>query len=119
MPRRDVPDPLALAVGQRVRQLRVETGLTLEMLAFESEASRGKKGFSKGHLSSLEKGLVMPTVATLKVLADRLGVLVADLVIVPDDGDRERVIDATRKLSKGVLKKLARDLSPKKPSRSR
>jgi transcriptional regulator with XRE-family HTH domain len=119
MPRRSSPDPLAAAVGRRVRQLREEAGLTLEGLAFESDAPRGKKGFSKGHLSSLEKGLVMPTVATLKVLADRLGVLVADLVTVPEDGDREHIIDATRKLPKGVLKKLARDLGEKKPSRVR
>lgn len=119
MPRRRVPDPLALSVGRRIRQLREEGGLTLEMLAFESDAPRGKKGFSKGHLSSIERGLVMPTIATLKVLADRLGVLAADLVIDPDGGDRERIIDATRALTKGVLKKLARELSEKKPSRSR
>ena len=49
MPRRREPDPLAQAVGQRIRQLRQEAGLTMEKLAFESELG------SKGHLSNIEK----------------------------------------------------------------
>ena len=55
MPRRSTPESSALAIGQRIRALREEQGLTQEQLAFESD-------FSKGHLSSLERGLVMPTV---------------------------------------------------------
>src|SRR5688572_7097703 len=77
MPRRPKPDPYAAAIGRRIRELREEAGLTLEKLAFESEVA------SKGHLSSLEKGLVRPTVHTLKTLADRLDVLVADIVNDP------------------------------------
>jgi transcriptional regulator with XRE-family HTH domain len=103
MPRRLKPDPLALAVGQRIRALRVAAKLTLEKLAFESELG------SKGHLSSLEKGLVMPTVQTLKVLADRLGVLVLDLVTFPEDDDRSNLIDRTRELTKGSVRRLLRE----------
>jgi len=119
MPRRREPDALALAVGQRVRQLREEAGLTLEKLAYESE-TKPTKCFSKGHLSSLERGLVMPTVATLKVLADRLGVLVLDLVTFPDMDDRQKLIDATRSLPRGTIRKMLKECelpqtSKKKP----
>lgn len=90
MPRRQTPDPLALAVGRRIRALREEVGLTQEKLAFESEVG------SKGHLSNLERGLVRPTVNTLQALADRLGVKLLDLVTFPEEDDRSALIDATR-----------------------
>jgi transcriptional regulator with XRE-family HTH domain len=108
MPRRTKPNALALAIGRRIRVLRDEAGLTLEQVAYTSELG------SKGHLSSLEKGLVMPTVATLKTIADRLGVLVADLVTDPRDGDRAKLIELTRGLSPGVLRKLVKELTAAK-----
>ena len=112
MPRRAKPDPLALAVGQRIRALREEAELTQEQLAYTSELG------SKGHLSNLEKGLAMPTVATLKALADRLDVLVADLVNDPRDGDRAKILELTRGLPAGTLRKLVKDLTAaKKPSK--
>jgi transcriptional regulator with XRE-family HTH domain len=102
-----------MAVGQRIRQLREEQGLTLEKLAFESELG------SKGHLSNLERGLVMPTVATLKVLADHLGVLVADLVTFPEDGPRQALIEATRTMTAGTIRKLLKEAGGrKKPPRA-
>ncbi|AUX43684.1 uncharacterized protein SOCE26_051360 [Sorangium cellulosum] len=104
MPRRREPDPLAQAVGQRIRQLRAEAGLTLEKLAFESELG------SKGHLSSIERGLVRPTIHTLQVLADRLGVLLLDLVTFPEDDERQKLIDRTRLLPRGTLRKLVKEL---------
>jgi transcriptional regulator with XRE-family HTH domain len=103
MPRRTRPDPLALEVGQRVRQLRQEAGMTLEGLAFAANVS-------KGHLSSTERGLVMPTVATLRTLAAALGLLVADLVNDPERDDRSRLLDRSRSLPKGALRKLVREL---------
>lgn len=66
--------------------------------------------FSKGHLSNLERGYVMPTIATLRVLAEAMGVLVADIVIDPDGDDREQVLELTRYAPKGTLKRLVRDL---------
>lgn len=108
MPRRTTPDPLALAIGQRIRQLRMEANLTMEKLAFESE-------FSKGHLSSLERGLVMPTVASLQVLAERLGVLVADLVNDPEANERAKLLELSRSLSTGSLRRLVRELSSTTP----
>lgn len=115
MPRRKTPHPLAAAVGARIRQLRQEVDLTIEKLAFESDVR------SKGHLSSIEKGLVMPTVATLSSLAERLGVLVADLVIDPDADDRQKLIDLSRTLPSGTLRKLNREIknSPRAKARTR
>jgi transcriptional regulator with XRE-family HTH domain len=97
-------------VGQRIRQLRQEAGLTMEKLAFESELG------SKGHLSNIERGLVRPTVQTLQVLADRLGVLLLDLVTFPERDERQRLIDRTRSLPRGTLRKLVKELDPPKLS---
>jgi len=89
--------------GKGIRQLRLEAGLTIEALAYESDVK------SKGHLSSIERGLVMPTVATLKALADRLGVHLLDLVTVPDEDLRQRLVDLTRRWKPGTIRKLIRD----------
>jgi transcriptional regulator with XRE-family HTH domain len=105
MPRRTKPNALALAIGRRIRALREEAGLTQEEVAYTSELG------SKGHLSNLEKGLVMPTVATLKAIADRLEMLVADLITDPRDGDRAKLIELTRGLPPGALRKLVRELT--------
>lgn len=111
MPRRRTPDPLAQAVGRRIRVLREEAGITLEKLAFESELG------SKGHLSDIEKGLTRPNVATLKVLADRLGVLLLDVVTFPEEDERQKLVDRSRKAAphavKGALKVLSSDTKPK------
>ncbi len=103
MPRRSEPDPLSEAVGRRVRGLRVALGLTLERLAYESGT------IGKGHLSDLEKGLLRPTVHTLKGVADRLGVQLLDLVTFPEEGPRQALVDATRTLGAADLAELLRD----------
>ncbi|HQP39698.1 MAG TPA: helix-turn-helix transcriptional regulator [Polyangiaceae bacterium] len=122
MPRRRQPDPLALAVGQRIRQLREEAGLTLEALAFESaranEGTRAYKhelSFSKGHLSNLERGLVAPNVLTLQALATALHVHLLDLLTFPEVDERQRLVDATRALPEGTIRKLLKDCETTKP----
>jgi transcriptional regulator with XRE-family HTH domain len=99
------PDPFSRAIGRRIRQLRLAAGLTIEKLAWESELG------SKGHLSSIERGLVRPTAHTLKVIADGLGVLPLDLLTFPDQDERQKVIDATRESSPEALKRALRELS--------
>lgn len=64
--------------------------MTIEKLAYESDLG------SKGHLSSLERGLVLPTIETIRVLAERLGVLPLDLLNVGGDGWRS---EQSRKVS--------------------
>lgn len=93
MPRRQTPDPLALRIGQRVRHLRQQAGLSLEKLAYESELG------SKGHLSDLERGLIRPTITTLQAIADRLGVALLDLVSFPEEGGRGKLVEALRSAS--------------------
>jgi transcriptional regulator with XRE-family HTH domain len=108
MPRRSIPDPLAQRIGARIRELRREAGLTLEKLAYESEVG------SKGFLSDVEKGLARPTVETLKAIADRLEVALLDLVTFPDEDERQRLVDQTRRLSKGTVRKLLKETAPAK-----
>lgn len=98
MPRRIEPDDLALQVGQRIRQLRKQEGMSIQELAETSEVG------SKGHLSSVERGLVRPNIQTLKQIADGLGVLPLDLMTFPGRGARDRLVDLTRQLS---VKRLA------------
>jgi len=109
VPRRSAPDPLAKRIGARIRALRKEAGLTLEKLAYESEVG------SKGFLSDVEAGLARPTVETLSAIADRLEVDLLDLVTFPGEGDRQRLVDRTRALTQGTIRKLLRETdAPKK-----
>jgi transcriptional regulator with XRE-family HTH domain len=103
MPRRQTADPQAQAVGARIRQLREEAGLTIEKLAYESELG------SKGHLSTLERGLARPTIQTLQALADRLEVKLLHLVTFPQEDDRARLIDRTREASAADIRKLLKE----------
>jgi transcriptional regulator with XRE-family HTH domain len=108
MPRRKVPDPIAQAIGQRIRQLRLERGLTAESIAFGGESS-------KGFLSDIERGLARPSVATLKDIASFLGVALLDLVTFPADDERQTLVDRTRHLSRGVVRRLLKDLAASGP----
>lgn len=102
MPRRESPDSLSLAVGERIRALRLEEGMTIEQLAQESDTG------SKGHLSNIERGLVRPNIYTLKQVADGLGVKPLDLLTFPKRSMRERLIDLTRDLSSTRLSELVK-----------
>jgi len=93
MPRRSSPDELALQVGQRIRDIREEEGLTIQELAETSELG------SKGHLSNMERGLVRPNIQTLKQIADGLGVLPLDLMTFPKHNVRQKLVDLTRQLT--------------------
>lgn len=113
MPRRNAPDSLSLAVGQRIRDLRLQEGMTIEQLAEESATG------SKGHLSNIERGLVRPNIYTLKQVADGLGVKPLDLLTFPKKSVRERLIDLTRHVSGARLAEMVRDVvSWLRPSRT-
>jgi transcriptional regulator with XRE-family HTH domain len=99
VPRREKPDPYSEQIGKRIRELRVEQGITMERLAYESELG------SKGHLSNIERGLVRPTAHTLKVLADALGVLPLYLLTFPADGARQQLVERTRHLDAQTLRR--------------
>lgn len=103
VPRRSQPDPLAVAVGRRVRELRAAKGLNLEKLAWAGGMS------SKGHLSDLEHGLVVPTIATLHAIAEQLDVELLDLVTFPDRSPRHRLVAATAQLPAEEISRLLAD----------
>ncbi len=63
-------------IGQNVRRLREEKGLTQEQFADIA-------GFSQQYISGLEQGRRNPTVITLYELAVALGVSHVDLLIPP------------------------------------
>lgn len=107
MPRRLAPDKLALEVGQRIRDLRIAAGLTIEELAETSKLG------SKGHLSNMERGLVRPNIQTLKLIANGLGVLPLDLVTFPKRDARQKLVEMTRSLSAKQLKDVVRWLVKK------
>jgi transcriptional regulator with XRE-family HTH domain len=103
MPRRPDVDPLTAKIGARIRALRDEQALTQEKLAYESGLA------SKGHLSGIENGFVRPTLQTLRMLADRLDVDMLDLFTFPEESPRHRLIDATRSMARGTIRRLAND----------
>ncbi|QYJ14506.1 HTH-type transcriptional regulator SutR [Rubrobacter xylanophilus DSM 9941] len=65
-------------VGERVRRLRRERGLTLEGLA-------GRSGVSRAMISKVERGEKVPTLVVAARLAEGLGVSLSELA-----GERER-----------------------------
>ena len=105
MPRRTDPNPLALAIGQRIKQLRAEQGVTAEKLAYESEVG------SKGFMSDIEHGLALPSLTTLERIAQRLDVSLFDLLVLPSRSNREQLIEWTRSMPQGALVALLRELS--------
>jgi transcriptional regulator with XRE-family HTH domain len=59
-------------LGKRVRKQRLERQLTLEQLS-------GKTGLSKSFLSQIERGLVEPSITSLKKIAKQFGFSVVNL----------------------------------------
>ena len=121
MPRRSEPDELSRKIGLRVAHFRWLRGFTLEELAARCIPLDGDNedslGASKGHMSNVEHGLVRPTVHTLQRIANAMGIELVDLVNFPEDGPRSRLIDCTRELTRGSMRKVVRDIesAPKRP----
>ncbi len=60
-----------IKIGEKLRRLRIENGLTQEELA-------NRAYLTKGFISQLERDLTSPSVATLKSILDVLGVELAE-----------------------------------------
>jgi tetratricopeptide (TPR) repeat protein len=71
------------SLGERVRQLRINQGLTQTDLAGER--------FSKEYVSQIERGKTRPTAETVTWLAERLNVDAGFLLNGVSSGERERV----------------------------
>ncbi|MGN1344967.1 MAG: helix-turn-helix domain-containing protein [Traorella sp.] len=59
-----------MEIGQKIKQLRIKNGLTLEELASRSE-------LTKGFLSQVERNLTSPSIATLNDILEALGTSLA------------------------------------------
>lgn len=94
---RRVPDLLAQRIGSRIHDLRADVGL-----GFNAFVTR--TGLGRGYVSELERGLVVPTVASLARVAEALGVTVADLVV--GTSERERLFDELRGEPMAVVREL-------------
>jgi transcriptional regulator with XRE-family HTH domain len=60
-----------MEIGQKIKKLRVQRGLTLEELAARSE-------LTKGFLSQLERDLTSPSIATLCDILEALGTTLSE-----------------------------------------
>jgi transcriptional regulator with XRE-family HTH domain len=81
MPRRTLDDPVAQAFGRALRSARDAKGLKLSQVAQRAaETSSGKLRPDSRYLGELERGYHSCTITTAKVLADALGVPLAELV---------------------------------------
>ena len=58
-------------IGHKIKQLRIQNGLTLEELASRSE-------LTKGFLSQLERNLTSPSISTLEDILEALGSSLSD-----------------------------------------
>ncbi len=61
-------------IGQKIKELRLKNGLTLEELASRCE-------LTKGFLSQLERDLTSPSIATLSDILEALGVNMSDFFL--------------------------------------
>ena len=90
-------------LGGRIRALRAEQGLTLQVVA-------GRTGLSSSMVSMVERGRTSPSIGTLIAIASALGVHMSELFELDVDGprnavqraDEQQVVEATG----GVLRRL-------------
>lgn len=114
VPRRSRPERLFVLIGKRVRLFRLAAAFTQEEVVDASGEASGLT--QKGHISSIEHGLVNPTVATLQkiadCLADPLDVELVDLVCFPESSKRHAVIALSRTLSEDQLSEILAAYGP-------
>lgn len=95
-----------VAIGNRIRELRSQKGLTLQGLGELT-------GLSSSMLSLVERGQTSPSIGSLVVIASALGVHMSDLVAADDGGARDRVSRAREQpifeTARGVLRRILRE----------
>lgn len=103
MPSRRCPDPFAVQIGERIRQLRAEKKMSM------LELSR-RSGISRGHLSDIERGKVVINIGTLESLAGALQVPPFVICLVPKDEPVAAVIGAVLAAVEGDSEKAAEEI---------
>ena len=109
MPRRKSATSITAAIGKRISLIRKQRGLTLQRLGVQDEDDRGNL---KGHLSNIERGLVAPTVPTLRKIAAKVGVDLPYLVTFPEESRHQALIERTRFMSVAEVDALLEKLGP-------
>ncbi len=99
MPRRTHSTPITRSFGARMRDLRLETGMSLDQL---SKAT----GIGKGHLSSIEQGFASITIESLVRIATGLELSPTMLVAFPEIDECAKILDLVRQLPTTRLKPL-------------
>jgi transcriptional regulator with XRE-family HTH domain len=95
--------PYATKVGARIRELRIEFGMSLAHLADLTT-------LSKGHLSSVERGLVAITIETIYRVAQGFGVSPMLVLAFPNEDESAHIAELVRKLPPKEVPKLRREL---------
>lgn len=106
MPRRAAAGSVARKLGRRIRALREEKGLTQEGLAWDSD-------LAKAHLSLIESGQRLPSIAVICVLAKQLDVHPADILAYDAKDRRLSLLDAARRRDREAVEVVLRDLGLK------
>lgn len=99
MPRRTHTTSFTLAFGSRMRNLRLELGMSLAQL-------ERKTGISKGHLSTIEQGFAAITIESVMRIAAGLDLSPMMLVAFPERDEYAVMIDLMRELPTTRLKRL-------------
>ena len=108
MGRRHEPDPFALKLGGRIRDLRLAQGMSLEHL-------RRKTGVVASHLSLIERGDIAINVGTLDRIAGALGLTPMFLVLFPEESELEAVVEQIGSMSAEEPAQLREQVSASSP----
>lgn len=112
-PHRKKAVPVAVALGERVKRLRAERDYSFD--AFVEET-----GLGRGYISELERGMVVPSLATLVRVAAALEMTVVELLAF-GPSPLEELIEVARDLTdvqqRGLLREAKRMAERKKSRR--
>ncbi len=98
---RAVSEPLAVAVGAKIRARRKELDISFDALV-------GLTGLGRGYVSEVERGLALPSIGTLLRVADALRIPPAQLLVRDraTAGLHERLSSVAAELSTEALGEL-------------
>lgn len=89
----------SVRLGRRIRYFREKINLTQEKLAYEC-------GYSKSYVCKIESGKKIPSLLVIDQLSNRLGISAYDVLVFPENGDREKLTYLSRRLNAKSLKNL-------------
>jgi transcriptional regulator with XRE-family HTH domain len=74
------PDPLLVGLGEAIRALRDEKGLSQERLSLDS-------GVHRNYIGGIERAERRPTLATVATLAAALGLRTSELIALAENDE--------------------------------